>query len=729
MGIFRSVAGSVDELREGQHVSDIENWLIHGGRGRKDRSAVEVNEVTALSYTAVWSAVLQLSSAVGALPVELVKEISKGKQELLTKHPLYFLLHLMPNPEMTTMLFREALVGQMLLYGACFAEKQFDTNGNVVALWPLQSRYMNVIRRNGELFYRYHPGNENNVADEGGSNQSIIFLPRERVLHIPYLTANGIAHYAPIEETKEAIALGMALEDYASMYFKNNAKPAAVIEIPGGLSDKAAENFKASWNLQTEGLDNAHRTAILEEGIKLHEYGSTPRNSQSIEQREFQLDEVARIFNMPPHMLKNLKRATYSNIEQQMREFVMLTLNQLVVRMEQNYTIQLLKESEYRNNTYFKHNLSALLRGDTKDRWNSYAKGFNMGVWAPNDILMMEDHNTYDGGDDHYVQVAMQRVGDINDNTELDLALKQKQIEGMDKSQEDGGKTEEGKEDSKKENGTKNETKKESNKEKSKRTLGGDEIRQIHSNLDKTLQGLRENWEEMFTIAMDRIVKAEVAGIRKQVKTLDARNDLSFMDFVRGFYAEKITGMIRNILFPTFDTFMRSVQFNVGMTLGDSTDMTEHLENFIRSFNEDFITIYTGKSEAELNALLRDLAPGAVASTVIDQRLNEWEAKKSKKNARRWRNRAMNAIALVKYQDTGFVRFTWRTVGENCPFCSGLNGMTVGIRGNFVNKGEVMSGEEQLADGTKVTRHMTIKNFRKHPPLHDGCDCVVVPNA
>lgn len=696
MGFFRSLANLDQPKRnQRQHVSDLEHWLIHGDSGTSFRDSSDVNETTALTSSAVWSAVLQLGSTIGALPLSLNQKVAPGKTVTLDDNNVHFLMHLQPNPEMTSMIAREAMVGQLLLYGVSYAEKELDRSGNIKAIWPLLSSEMKTIRRDGQLFYRHTPS-------DGGK---ITFLPRERILHIPYLTTNGLANYSPIEINKEAIALSLELEKYASLFFQNNAKPAAVIEIPGGLSEKAAKNFKKSWNQQTEGLDNAHRTAILEEGIKLHEYGSTPANSQSIEQREFQLDEVARVFNLPPHMLKNLKRATYSNIEEQMREVVIFTLNQLVVRMEQNYTVQLLSERDYRENKiFFKHNLSGLLRGDTKARWDAYAQAFNMGVYSPNTILQLEDMNTYEGGDDRYIQLNMQKVQDVG----FDL--------GNNNSNSDKD--------------TKNDKSNDNKNSKSNIGLHSNEVRQLQSNVGKMLDNMRASYESLFVSSFSRVVSAEIKGLRKELKLLDEnRNIVSYMDYVRDFYETKISVLIKRALWPTFQTFMDNVNINVGSVLGSGTDITQHSKDFVKRFLDDFVVMYTGKAEAEINALIRDLPDDVVAADAVGKRLDEWEERKANKNARRWRNRSMNAMALVKYEDSGFVRFRWRTVGENCPFCNNLNGTIVGVRGNFVNKNEVLSGEETLKDGTKITRYMTIKNFRKHPPLHDGCDCTVVPEA
>ncbi|MDD4700016.1 MAG: phage portal protein, partial [Oscillospiraceae bacterium] len=291
-----------------------------------------VNEHTAMQMTAVYSCVRILAETLAGLPLHVYKYNDSGGKEKHLKHPLYRLLHDEPNPEMTSFTFRETLMSHLLLWGNAYAQIIRNARGEVIALYPLMPNKMTVDRdKNGRLFYLYQRSVED--APTLGKD-SLVYLDPSDVLHIPGLGFDGLVGYSPIAMAKNAIGLAMATEEYGAKFFANGAAPGGVLEHPGTIKDP--QKVKDSWNAAYQGSTNSHRVAVLEEGMKYQQIGIPPEQAQFLETRKFQINEIARIFRVPPHMLADLEKSSFSNIEQQSLEFVKYTLDPWVVRWEQN---------------------------------------------------------------------------------------------------------------------------------------------------------------------------------------------------------------------------------------------------------------------------------------------------------------------------------------------------------------------------------------------------------
>lgn len=357
-------------------------------------SGATVTEERAVELTAVWSAITQIAASIASLPLHLYKRLAKGKSKA-NNHPLYNTMHMKPNPEQTSMIFRECQAGQLLVWGNSYAEIERDGAGQVMALWPLLSKHVEIHRMPEGLIYKYQPPE---LKPE--------FLRRDQVLHIVGFSAQGLMGYNPIMKQKEAIGLGMALNEYAGRFFSNGARPSAVLEHPMQLSQEAQDRLRTNWNKIHQGLSRSHRVAILEEGMKLHEFGFSAAEAQSLESRKFTISDIARIWNMPPHMLKDLDRATFSNIAHQGEDFVRYCLNPWLVRTEQCYTTQLLSEKDQKK-YFFEHTVEGLLRGTIQDRYSVYATGRQWGILSINDCREKENMNPVDGGDVYMVPLNM----------------------------------------------------------------------------------------------------------------------------------------------------------------------------------------------------------------------------------------------------------------------------------------------------------------------------------
>lgn len=366
-------------------------------------SGKAVNERTAMQTSAVYACVRILAESVAGLPLHVYERTADGSKSTKLSHPLYRLLHDEPNHEMTSFVFRETLMSHLLLWGNAYAQIIRDGRGFPIALYPLLPDRMAVDRNeSGDLTYTYQSG------------KGQVKLRRENLLHIPGLGFDGLIGYSPIAMAKNAVGLALATEDYGAAFFANGANPGGVLEHPGVIKPEQADRLRESWQSQFGGA-NAHKVAVLEEGLKFHQMSIPPEQAQFLETRKFQINEIARIFRVPPHMVGDLEKSSFSNIEQQSLEFVKYTLDPWVVRWEQSLQQALILPSE-KATTFIKFNLDGLLRGDYQSRMEGYSTGIQNGFMSVNDVRGLEDMNlltTEEGGDLHFVNGNMVKLADV----------------------------------------------------------------------------------------------------------------------------------------------------------------------------------------------------------------------------------------------------------------------------------------------------------------------------
>ena len=363
-----------------------------------------VTERSAMQMTAVYACVRILSEAVAGLPLHMYRYNEDGGKEKALDHPLYRLLHDEPNPEMSSFVFRETLMTHLLLWGNAYAQIIRNGKGEVVALYPLMPNKMTVSRdEEGQLYYTYQKSQDELPKD---NNYTVVLHPSD-VLHIPGLGFDGLVGYSPIAMAKNAIGLAIATEEYGSKFFANGAAPSGVLEHPGTIKDPA--RVRESWQSTFGGSANSNKIAVLEEGMKYTPISISPEQAQFLETRKFQINEIARIFRVPPHMVGDLDKSSFSNIEQQSLEFVKYTLDPWVVRWEQSIQRTLLTPDE-KKDYFVKFNVEGLLRGDYQSRMQGYAVGRQNGWMSANDIRELENLDRIpaeDGGDLYLVNGNM----------------------------------------------------------------------------------------------------------------------------------------------------------------------------------------------------------------------------------------------------------------------------------------------------------------------------------
>ena len=348
-------------------------------------SGKTVTERSAMQMTAVYACVRILSEAVAGLPLHFYRYKADGSKEKAIDSNLYHLIHDEQNPEMSPFVFRETLMTHLLLWGNAYAQIIRNGKGEVIALYPLMPNKMSVDRdENGKLYYTYTRSD----CEPNAMNGSSVVLEPKDVLHIPGLGFDGLVGYSPIAMAKNAIGLAIATEEFGSKFFANGAAPSGVLEHPGTIKDPS--RVREAWQSQFGGSGNSGKVAVLEEGMKYTPISISPEQAQFLETRKFQINEIARIFRVPPHMVGDLEKSSFSNIEQQSLEFVKYTLDPWVVRWEQSLSRSLLSEDE-KKQYFFKFNLEGLLRGDYQSRMNGYAIARQNGWMSANDIRELED--------------------------------------------------------------------------------------------------------------------------------------------------------------------------------------------------------------------------------------------------------------------------------------------------------------------------------------------------
>ena len=379
MGIFSGLFRSRDKPQNRTTGSAYSFFFGNSSAGKR------VNERSAMQMTAVYSCVRILAEAVAGLPLHLYCYKEDGGKEKAIDHPLYLLLHDEPNPEMSSFVFRETLMMHLLLWGNAYAQIIRNGKGEVIALYPLMPDRMTVNRdSNGQLYYEYTVSMDDAPTVKG----SLVRLHPSDVLHIPGLGFDGLVGYSPIAMAKNAIGMAIACEEYGAKFFANGAQPSGVLEHPGTIKDPS--RVRESWTQTFGGSQNANKVAVLEEGMKYTPISISPEQAQFLETRKFQINEIARIFRVPPHMVGDLEKSRFSNIEQQSLEFVKYTLDPWVSRWEQGMVRSLLAAEE-KKQYFIKFNVDGLLRGDYQSRMNGYAVGIQNGFMSPNDVRTLEN--------------------------------------------------------------------------------------------------------------------------------------------------------------------------------------------------------------------------------------------------------------------------------------------------------------------------------------------------
>ncbi|MBL0220022.1 MAG: phage portal protein [Myxococcales bacterium] len=403
----RRLSGSVTLGEFGSGSSDVERVLLGNGGG-ETASGMDVSERSSLGLSAVYAACRILGESEAMLPLRVYRRKDDGSRELARDRREDYLLHEEPNPEMSAFSWRESAQGTGLcLWGNTYAEIEWNGAGKVAALWPLRPDQVTPRRvREAVGGGRWRSRVVYDVVEVDGA---AVTLGAEDVLHVPALSFDGLRGISPIRQQREAVALGMAVQEYGARFFGNGAVPGGYIKATGVLGDKGRKRLREAWDETHRGRNQWHRVAVLEAGLTYERIGIPPEEAQFLETRKFQLSEVARLYRIPPHMLADLDRSTNNNIEHQGLEFVAFVMLPWLIRWEQELNRKLFRGTPY----YAKHDVRGLLRGDQKSRYEAYAVARQWGWMSADDVRELEDENPLpDGkGKVYLLPLNMQTVG------------------------------------------------------------------------------------------------------------------------------------------------------------------------------------------------------------------------------------------------------------------------------------------------------------------------------
>lgn len=374
-------------------LSEPEEWLLTTLGGSRSKSGIIVNQETALKVTAAYACVNVISSAVACLPRGIYQTQPDGGRIKDKTDPLHDILNNAWNPYLTAYRGWRIAMVNALLTEAGYIEI-VRQNGRPIALYPLPSIYVTKEIDKNTLKPQYK------VNLDGTKERTLSYAD---VIEIPGLASTGFAAYQPIQLLKEAAGLSMAAEEYSSEYFATGIHPNGLITYPGALKKGQDETFKTEVRKTYTGLGaNKQRLMILEEGMKFERIANPPNEGQMIESREFQVVEIARFFNVPPHKIMDMSRATWNNIEEMSIQFASDTVNPWVVNIDQACNLQLIFPGDRKNGRYIESDLNGMLRGRLTDKINSYYKAITCGLMSPNEARAKDNMPAYSGGDTHY---------------------------------------------------------------------------------------------------------------------------------------------------------------------------------------------------------------------------------------------------------------------------------------------------------------------------------------
>lgn len=658
-------------------LNDLDNAMDLAVSGFAASSGINVNPDTARKATAVFCALTIYTGTIGSLPLPLYKRLPNGGKERDRDHWLYPILHDAPNRWQTPMEWREMMMGHALLRGNAYSEIISSRARPIDQLIPLHpDRVELFVRDNGKLVYIYR--------NRDGSKRPIL---QEDMFHLRGLSDNGFLGLSAVREGTEAIGLTLATEKHAATFFKNNASPGGVLEIPTKLSEPSYERLVKTWNAKHAGADGAHKTAILEEGMLWKQIGLKAKDAQLLESRKFQVNDIARLFNLPPHTLKDLDRATFSNIEQQAIELVMYSFRPWFVRWEQAIHRDLFTEQDRK--THFVEFLAdGLLRGDAAARGEFYTKLFNLGAISPNEIRARENMNPVEGGNTLFVPLNMVRLEDA-----VEPPPEPAPVPVLVEPEEEP-----------------------ENEDEEEASLKAPARRAM-----RVRQRIQKAHARLFEQAGRQLIEKEVFILRKMLKKAFGKRagPVDFQEELDSFYKSQAPALAKKAMLPALMSFAEVIQAESASEIGSASGMTPELEKFVRGYGDVFAVRHSLSSNGQIRKLISETEPETLVDA-IEKRLAQWEERRPQKIAMRETIEAGAAISKQVWRDGGVQQLIWVAAGSDaCPICNELDGRIIGITSEFsvAGQGHEGGGGSQLVTSRGIS----------HPPIHEGCECQISP--
>jgi len=667
MSIVHRITNSLKAFRLNYSIGDFDRLLDQVLSGSPSRAGVSVSGDSALNFSAVFNAVQIITGTVASLPLILYRRVDEQNKERFVNHPLYNVLHCQANSEMTSFVFREIMQQSLLLYGNAYAEIIRDRAGRVIELWPWNPNQVKVYRDNKKIRYTLNQG----------AGKETTYDPRN-VFHIPGLGFDGRLGYSVVTRAREAMGLGLAMEEFQARFYGQGTNLGGTLEHPGKLSDEAHKRLKKDITDKYAGLGNAHKVIVLEEGMKYESTGMPLEDAQFLESRVFQIGEIARWFNLPPHKLKELSKATFSNIEHQAIEFVQDSIQPWLVRWEQHIAWKLLTEVERK--TYFAEFLiDGLLRGDTESRMKAYAIMRQNGVMNADEWRAKENMNPI-GGRAGVTYWKPLNMADSDEKPEEPVEPAQPSAE--DQPEED--------------------------------KLPDYELRALRS--VKSRRRTADAYKPVFRAIEKEILAKEIPAIKKMArKTLKTRTSAEFIHEMGEFYIE-FRSFVKTRFAGLLEQYGEAIYPLAADEIGASPDLTDEYKAYLNEYADHSANRYIASSRGQLKSVVMEHREND-ALAAVEKRLSEWSERRPDKVADLETVNAESGTAQFVYFAGGF-ETVWMTFDKSCPYCESLDGRTISRGMNFINAGQSFQPE-----GAKVPLIVT-QNI-SHPAAHIGCDCTV----
>lgn len=634
-----------------------------------------ITEENSLQLSGVFACVRVLAESVASLPLKIYQRMSDGSRAEAPEHPMYRMLHDKTNSAMTSFTFREVGMTHLGLWGNMYAEIQRNRAGVPVALWPIKPNRVTirVDTTAGATSKRF--------MIDGGQP-----LGSSSILHIPGLGLDGYIGLSPIGMARNALGLSKAAERFGSKFFANDARPGGVLQYEKRFKDAAAaERLRNSFESLYRGVNNSHRVAVLEDGVTYKEIGVPPEDAQFLQTRKFQLSEIARMFRVPPHMIGDLDRATFSNIEQQSLDFVINTLRPWLVRIEQTVNSELFPESD--GGRYFcEFSVDGLLRGDVVARNTALQIQRQNGIINADEWRAIENQNPLpDGrGTSYLMPLAFGTAGPdgtIDNPNQIASLQKNTYV----RSTVAGTETSDG-------------------------------VTEMEFRAASRRSAVSRSYRDLIRQVALRTVKRErgeiIDALKKHATTRDAT---AFNQFLDEYYRGDSVAYIRENFEPVFRGLFAAVSNLAADEVSVPID-TSKMAAAQKEYVDRFLNKYAARSRRQLQAIVRKDQGDFVDA--IRTRLDQWVERRPDKISGEERVEASGVAAMTVWAAVGYQALRWVTQGKTCPMCQALNGKITRMSQPFVIDGGSVNGE-----GKSIEPRGPIRV----PPLHAGCDCGIVP--
>lgn len=644
-----------------------DRWYTGGPETGFSRGHLSEGQI--LGVSAVWAATQYLSGKIASFPLKLYRRV-RGVTTLATQRPEYGVMAHRPNRWMTDFEFRQMAQGHLCFRGNSYSQIVRDRVGRLQSLVPLNPARVTPVPDGETVQYLF--------KRPDGTERT---FEQTEILHIKGLSGDGITGYSLAKVARDALRLAMSAERHGNRLFDNDSRPRGLISTEQKLTKESREVIAKSWH-DAQGSDNLGKVAVLEQGLEWTQVGLSAEDAQWIEGRVFQIQEVARFWNVPPHKLRDHSRSTFSNIEESNIEVVVDTLTPLTTMWERRLGQALLPDldpEEY----FFRFNMEAALRGNATARTTLYRELFNLGVLSPNEIRSKEDMDPVEGGDERFVQ--------------LNLIPLSQAAEGFPQVTPDG------------------------------RALVAPEERQLSTRgapfpgEQRSMAARRrilQSYLRLLTAAGGRIVRREVARLRELLGILEEGDLVEFDRRVQALY-ENQEGYARDQMTPLFLAYSELVIAAASEEVGLTDDLTDSGERLARSYASTFAGAHVRRSQGMLARFVAENQGPALVAGVVAL-LDSWVAERPRQIGDREAVSFGGAAARMVYDSAG-VTTVWRATGtETCPFCKRLDGRVVGRGQAFMEPGDTVDPE----DGE--TTPLVVSDRVSHPSLHSGCDCMVV---